>query len=428
MGPQKREVKGQTNGGQLAATKNPESTPNLAFESPWPAVGEEEAYWTPDETIPHSNRERRQQTGPYLRSIPAFITNAELGLPASLAAEIEEASNEIVRFDAEFGSELGPYGSVLLRTEAVSSSRIEELSASARSIATVETGVGGAKGNAEVIVANARAMQTAIEAASSIDQTSILETHRTLMEDDRPSIAGKWRTEQNWIGPGNAGPRIATFVPPAYERVPTLMADLVTFMRRTDLPVIALVGVAHAQFETIHPFIDGNGRTGRTLMHAMLRDRGLTTQATVPISAGLLSNTDEYFAALKRYRSGDTEAIISMTSRSSVQGVVLGRQLVGDLRSIRESWDELIKTRKGAVAWRLADMLISQPVVTRELVAQRLGVGENNVDRILQPFEDAGILIESGSTSRGRRVWRSAEVLAALDAFGERLGRRTLGP
>jgi transcription initiation factor IIE alpha subunit len=117
-----------------------------------------------------------------------------------------------------------------------------------------------------------------------------------------------------------------------------------------------------------------------------------------------------------------------MTSRSSVQGVVLGRQLVGDLRSIRESWDELIKTRKGAVAWRLADMLISQPVVTRELVAQRLGVGENNVDRILQPFEDAGILIESGSTSRGRRVWRSAEVLAALDAFGERLGRRTLGP
>jgi hypothetical protein len=72
-------------------------------------------------------------------------------------------------------------------------------------------------------------------------------------------------------------------------------------------------------------------------------------------------------------------------------------------------------------------MLISQPVVTRELVAQRLEVGENNVDRILQPFEDAGILVKTGSLSRGRRVWRSTEVLAALDAFGERLGRRTLG-
>ena len=171
---------------------------------------------------------------------------------------------------------LGPYGSVLLRTEAVSSSRIEQLSASARAIATVETGVGGTGGNAEVIVANARAMQSAIAAAGSLDEAAILETHRILMQDDQPSIAGKWRVEQNWIGPGNAGPRLASFVPPAHERVPALMADLVAFMHRADLPVIALVALAHAQFETIHPFIDGNGRTGRTLMHAILRDRGLT--------------------------------------------------------------------------------------------------------------------------------------------------------
>jgi hypothetical protein len=72
-------------------------------------------------------------------------------------------------------------------------------------------------------------------------------------------------------------------------------------------------------------------------------------------------------------------------------------------------------------------MLIGQPVVTRELIAQRLEVGENNVDRILQPFENAGILVKTGSSSRGRRAWQSTEVLSALDAFGERLGRRTLG-
>jgi Fic family protein len=270
-------------------------------------------------------------------------------------------------------------------------------------------------------------MLSAIAAAGSLDETAILETHRILMQDDQPSIAGKWRVEQNWIGPGNAGPRLASFVPPAHERVPALMADLVAFMHRADLPVIALVALAHAQFETIHPFIDGNGRTGRTLMHAILRDRGLTTESTVPISAGILSNTDDYFLALTQYRFGDTDPIISMTARSVVHAVGLGRQLVGDLRTIREGWNDYIKARKGAMAWRLADMLISQPVVTRELVAQRLEVGENNVDRILQPFEDAGILVKTGSLSRGRRVWRSTEVLAALDAFGERLGRRTLG-
>jgi Fic family protein len=433
MEPQKRRPRGSTKGGEFAPSSNPESTPELEVESlgagsgSWPALGKEEAIWTPDLNIPHSNRERRQQTGRYLRSIPPRITDAELDVPTNLAAEIEEASNEIVRFDAEFGTVLGPYGSVLLRTEAVSSSRIEQLSASARAIATVETGVGGTGGNAEVIVANARAMQSAIAAAGSLDEAAILETHRILMQDDQPSIAGKWRVEQNWIGPGNAGPRLASFVPPAHERVPALMADLVAFMHRADLPVIALVALAHAQFETIHPFIDGNGRTGRTLMHAILRDRGLTTESTVPISAGILSNTDDYFLALTQYRFGDTDPIISMTARSVVHAVGLGRQLVGDLRTIREGWNDYIKARKGAMAWRLADMLISQPVVTRELVAQRLEVGENNVDRILQPFEDAGILVRTGSLSRGRRVWRSTEVLAALDAFGERLGRRTLG-
>jgi Fic family protein len=433
MEPQKRRPRGSTRGGEFAPTFNHESTsdldvqPFVAGSGSWPAAGEEEAIWAPDFDIPHSNRERRQQTGRYFRSIPSFITDADLDVPTNLAAEIEEASNEIVRFDAEFGSVLGPYGSVLLRTEAVSSSRIEQLSASAQAIATVETGVGGAGGNAEVIVANARAMQSAIAAAGSLDEAAILETHRILMEDDQPSIAGKWREEQNWIGTGNAGPRLASFVPPTHERVPALMADLVVFMHRADLPVIALVALAHAQFETIHPFIDGNGRTGRTLMHAILRDRGLTTESTVPISAGILSNTDYYFSALTQYRFGDTDPIISMTARSIVRAVGLGRQLVGDLRTIREGWNDYIKARQGAMAWRLADMLISQPVVTRELVAQRLEVGENNVDRILQPFEDGGILIKTGSLSRGRRVWRSTEVLAALDAFGERLGRRTLG-
>jgi Fic family protein len=433
MEPQERRPRDSTRGGEVEPTTNPESTSELdaassvAGPNSWPAAGEEEAIWTPDLDIPHSHRERRQQTGPYLRSIPPFITNSKLDVPTNLAADIEEASNEIVRFDAEFGAVLGPYGSVLLRTEAVSSSRIEQLSASARAIATVETGIGGAGGNAEAIVANARAMQSAIAGAGSLDEGAILKTHRILMEDDQPSIAGKWRAEQNWIGPGDAGPRLASFVPPTHERVPALMADLVTFMRRTDLPVIALIAVAHAQFETVHPFIDGNGRTGRTLMHVLLRDRGLTTESTVPISSGFLSNTDDYFSALMRYRIGDTDAIVSLTARSTVHAVGLGRQLVGDLQSIRSGWNELVKARKGAVAWRLADMLIGQPVVTRELIAQRLEVGENNVDRILQPFENAGILVKTGSSSRGRRVWRSTEVLSALDAFGERLGRRTLG-
>src|SRR5262249_56504813 len=92
-------------------------------------------------------------------------------------------------------------------------------------------------------------------------------------------------------------PHGAAFVPPHYERVPDAMRDLMSFVRRDDLPVLAHAALAHAQFETIHPFVDGNGRTGRALVHAMLRARGVTRNVTVPVSAGLLTDTDAYFAA-----------------------------------------------------------------------------------------------------------------------------------
>ena len=98
MEPQKRRPRGSTKGGEFAPSSNPESTPELEVESlgagsgSWPALGKEEAIWTPDLNIPHSNRERRQQTGRYLRSIPPFTTDAELDVPTKLAAEIEAVS------------------------------------------------------------------------------------------------------------------------------------------------------------------------------------------------------------------------------------------------------------------------------------------------------------------------------------------------
>jgi len=106
------------------------------------------------------------------------------------------------------------------------------------------------------------------------------------------------------------------------------------------------VAVAHAQFETIHPFTDGNGRTGRALVQAMLHNKRLTRQITVPVSAGLLANTDAYFEALGSYRAGDPAPIVEQLSSASVLAVVNGRHLVGDLRSIRERWNSQIKARR----------------------------------------------------------------------------------
>ncbi|WP_240483949.1 Fic family protein [Arsenicicoccus bolidensis] len=146
-----------------------------------------------------------------------------------------------------------------------------------------------------MIVDNVHAMQAALDLADHLDADAILQMHHALMRRSDPDIAGSFRTDQVWVGGppslGPGAPHQSDFVPPVAPRVPPPVSDLLEFSRRLDLHVIPQVAVAHAQFETIHPFSDGNGRVGRALMHAMLRAKGLTHQISVPISAGLLTDT-----------------------------------------------------------------------------------------------------------------------------------------
>ena len=141
------------------------------------------------------------------------------------------------------------------------------------------------------------------------------------------------------------------------------MADLVTFMRRDDIPVLTQAALAHAQFETIHPFTDGNGRTGRAMIHSILRARGLTHHVTVPVSAGLLTDTPTYFAALSRYRAGDAAEIVRLMATASLTALTNARQLVADLDDVRDRWAEAIQARRDASAWQLADLFLRQPVL-----------------------------------------------------------------
>src|SRR5262249_38246027 len=157
---------------------------------------------------------------------------------------------------------------------------------------------------------------------------SILAMHKVLMADAEPETAGRWRTEQVWIGGGNLGPHGAVFVPPHHSRIEPAIDDLVAFVRRDDLPVLVHAAIAHAQFETIHPFPEGNGRTGRALLHAMLRNKRLIRNVTVPISAGLLTDTSSYFDALTAYRSGDLVPMVSGLADASFAAVANGRRLV----------------------------------------------------------------------------------------------------
>ena len=387
----------------------------------WPALTWEDRPWVsslPADVVPRRIRERHRT--PYRAAVPPSIAGLHPVLPAEVAGMADEATAEIARFDTEIGSELAPFANVLLRSESASSSRIENLTAGAKAIALAELG-SREKSNATEIVGNVAAMQAALRLAERLDADAILTMHAALM--DGRADAGRWRSEQVWIGGDSFGPHGAAFVAPHQSRVEAAIGDLIGFAQRLDLPVLVQTALAHAQFETIHPFSDGNGRTGRALVHAMLRGHGLTRAVTVPVSAGLLTDTATYFQALTAYREGRIAPIVATFADASFAAVANGRRLIADLQAVRDAWATRVRARRDSAAWRLVDLLLRQPVVDTGAVARELELPAANALRPIGPLVDAGVLTEFTGFRRNR-MWQAREVLDALDAFAERARRR----
>ena len=155
----------------------------------------------------------------------------------------------------------------------------------------------------------------------------------------------------------------------------------------------------------------------------MLRHKGLARAVTVPVSAGLLTNTDAYFDALTAYRNGNLGPIASQVSRAALAGVRLGRQLLTDLRAIRVGWDERVSARRDSGVWRVADLLLRRPIVDARVVADELNVLPPNVYGFLDQLERVGVVTES-TDQRRNRIWRAPEILTALDRFAASASRR----
>ncbi|SQC37610.1 Fic/DOC family [Rothia kristinae] len=263
---------------------------------------------------------------------------------------------------------------MLLRSEAASSSQIENLTASARAIFSAALGVKRSR-NAEEIAANTRALRAALTLSEKLTAPTILRMHAVLMECRRGTPPpGRWRDEPVWIGTRSDSPIGATYVAPDHGSVPELMEDLVRFIARTDLPPLVRTALAQAQFDTIHPFTDGNGLTGRALAQAMPRHRDVTRNVAAPVSAGLLADVEGYHAAVDVYRAGDLDPIVGQFNLAAPRAVANGRRLVEEIDDTRARWDERLTPRKNSNAWRLLDMLPRRPVLTSTTAAEELGV------------------------------------------------------
>jgi len=282
---------------------------------------------------------------------------------------------------------------------------------------------GAGTGDASVIVDNMRAMIDAIGEGGLLTADRIANIQRTLLQDHAPHLVG-WRHEPVWIGGGGSTPLTADYVAPDHSRIRAAIDDLVEFSARGDLPVLPQVAIAHAQFETIHPFADGNGRTGRVLAQLLLRSSGLTRAATVPISGGLLVERDRYFAALDAYRSGDAAPIIGQFVHAALHAVQQGRRLTDQLTELRDQWAHSITVRPDSAAWRVLDLLIARPVLDAKTIAEHLNIDPTGVRRPMKALVDAGIVTADQHYKSHKYLYRAPAVLQVLDDYSAGFGRR----
>lgn len=382
----------------------------------------ERRVWRP--TIDHGAGRRHRVAQEIECFVPDSIVDWDPTLTASTAALIAEADAEVREFDRQAPDVQGldALARQLLRQESVGSSRIENLIVGQRRLA--RAAAGGAKqhdATADLVIGNVRAMEGAIALATeprALTRDDIVAIHRTLFEGtvDEP-IGGVVREEQNWIGRSSFSPAGADFIPPPHEYVDELLDDLAAFMNLDDLPVTLQAAVAHAQFETIHPFLDGNGRLGRCLIHVVYRRRGLASNVVPPISLVLATHNRLYIGGLEAYRFGDLKDWLLLFAACTVKAVDRANDLALRVGALREEWlSRLGRPRSHASSRVLLDQLAAEPVLTVARAAELAGVSETAAARAIAALERAGILTRPSQQRWGRR-WEAPEVFELLDAF-----------
>lgn len=396
-----------------------------------PAVGHERHLWTIPHNRPVSRSTRSKGNGYYDSTTPRHIAHLEVTMSSALGADVEDAARALAVFDGYAMAHLratngilGPMSAVLLRTEAQSSSQIEELSVGVRQLSLEAIGAGHSS-NAKLVMGNVHAMEAALRLSHELSEHTILEMHRALMLQQQgwESEAGHYRDGLVWVGTNPYSPRGASHVAPRPEYIPDLMADLVSFINRDDLPIPLQCAIAHAQFETIHPFSDGNGRCGRAIIHAILRNKGLTSHTTAPVSAGLLTMQSQYFNALNHYRTGNAGPIVAQLSQACRFAVASGHQLVDNLsQQIDRSSVLLSGVRSDSAAWRVLPMLISQPIVDAPYLIRELGIAWATAERVLATLTARTILVER-TGGRRNRVWQHEGIIDVLNGYATSLRR-----
>lgn len=370
--------------------------------------------------------------------LPDPLAGWALTLPVDTAADMADAEAAIRGLNQAGTTQVSPEGLTrfLLRAESIGSSKIEGLDAGARRLIEAEAHLaeGGEAADrvAVEILGNIAATESAVALATEareITLTDLLGIHRVLMErSPTPELAGVSRQEQNWIRGSSHSPCGASFVPPPAEYVRGRLEDLIAYVNGDEHPALVQAAIAHAQFETIHPFLDGNGRVGRALIHVILRRRGLTPVFVPPISLILATRSDDYMSGLTAFRhlgpadspdrSKAAHAWLRTFAGTALRACHDARAFASQITHLVEHWrTSLGAVRRGSAVHLLLGALPGVPLITVAAAARLIGRSDVAAGAAINRLAAAGILLQRNLGRQRYRVFEAPEVLGLFTSL-----------
>ena len=380
----------------------------------------------------------------YKTYLPDSLAGRTFSIDGDVAADVSDAEAALVRLDTSGSALAGAeaMARLLLRAESVASSRIEGLVIGGRRLlradAARQMGEDPGDVTAVEVLGNIDAMTWGVETVRPGGQITVeilLEAHRRLLAGTHiEEHGGRIREVQNWIGGSSYNPCSAAFVPPPPEYVSSLMEDLCAFCNEDSLPALAQAAIAHAQFETIHPFVDGNGRAGRALIHLVLRRRGYGLFVLPPVSLVLAARSTDYVDGLTGTRydgAADSDlargginrwiAFFASACRQAAEHAALFDE---EVRALQSSWRQRIgNVRRDSAVQLLIESLPAEPVLSVATAATLIGRSFQATSQAINRLVEAGVLAQ---VNVGRRN-RAFESPALIDAFNS-LERRLSSP
>jgi len=367
----------------------------------------------------------------YEAYVPDLLVGRVIRLDGDVAADVADAEAAVTRFDVKAIAlaDTEALARLLLRTESVASSRIEGLEVGTRRLLHAEAALAIGEDAGDVtateVLGNIAAMTWALGVVQPNDDITVehlLEAHRRLLEGSRLSeYGGRIRDAQNWIGGSSYNPCSASFVPPPEDEVTALLADLCAFCNSDNLPAVVQAALAHAQFETIHPFVDGNGRIGRALIHLVLRRRGLATRVLPPISLVLATLSRDYVGGLTATRylgaSSSEEATEGLNQWVALFATAC-RRAIADAETFEERvaqlqgrWRERLgRVRANSAVDLLVHMLPGAPIITVNGAAELIGRTFQATNEAIIRLTEAKVLRQV-NVGRRNRAFESPDLI-----------------